>query len=123
MKQLGSDEARRTFRDLLDDAQQGESTEISRNGKPVAVLVPYGWYTHTNSALRAFSDNEDPPVSAREMRAHVVTLAGLLDGMSKLFDFAPGGNYRDELRQLSNATSGLAALLPENAPETAAEKQ
>jgi prevent-host-death family protein len=42
MKQLGSDEARRTFRDLLDDAQQGESTEISRNGKPVAILIPAG---------------------------------------------------------------------------------
>src|ERR1035441_4762796 len=42
MKQLGSDEARRTFRDLLDDAQQGESAEISRNGKPVAILIPAG---------------------------------------------------------------------------------
>jgi prevent-host-death family protein len=42
MKQLGSDEARRTFRDLLDDAQRGESAEISRNGKPVAILMPAG---------------------------------------------------------------------------------
>src|ERR1035441_2768291 len=42
MKQLGSDEARRTFRDLLDDAQRGESAEISRNGKPIAVLMPAG---------------------------------------------------------------------------------
>jgi prevent-host-death family protein len=44
MKQLGSDEARRAFRDLLDEAVRGEHTEISRNGKPVAVLVPAGWY-------------------------------------------------------------------------------
>ena len=42
MKQVGSDEARRTFRDLLDDANRGEATEISRNGKPVAVLMPAG---------------------------------------------------------------------------------
>jgi prevent-host-death family protein len=40
MKQLGSEEARRAFRDLLDEAVRGESTEISRNGKPVAVLMP-----------------------------------------------------------------------------------
>jgi len=44
MKQLGSEEARRTFRDLLDEAQRGERTEISRNGKPVAVMVPADWY-------------------------------------------------------------------------------
>lgn len=44
MKQIGSDEARRTFRDLLDEAQRGEPAEISRNGKPVAVLVPADWY-------------------------------------------------------------------------------
>ena len=44
MKQLGSEEARRRFRDLLDDAQRGEAAEISRNGKLVAVLVPANWY-------------------------------------------------------------------------------
>lgn len=42
MKQIGSEDARRRFRDLLDDAQGGESAEISRNGKPVAVLMPAG---------------------------------------------------------------------------------
>ena len=44
MKQIGSDEARRRFRDLLDDAQRGEPAEIARNGKPIAVLVPADWY-------------------------------------------------------------------------------
>jgi prevent-host-death family protein len=44
MKQLGSEEARKAFRDLLDEAVRGESAEISRNGKPVAVLVPADWY-------------------------------------------------------------------------------
>lgn len=52
MKHLGSDEARRTFRNLLDDAYRGESTEISRNGKPVAILVPSDWHKAALSALR-----------------------------------------------------------------------
>ena len=45
MKQIGSEDARRKFRDLLDDAQRGERTEISRNGKPIAVVVPADWYS------------------------------------------------------------------------------
>jgi prevent-host-death family protein len=44
MKQIGSEEARRTFRDLLDEAQRGEIAEVTRNGKPIAVLVPADWY-------------------------------------------------------------------------------
>ena len=44
MKQIGSEEARRRFRDLLDDAQRGEAVEILRHDKPVAVLVPAWWY-------------------------------------------------------------------------------
>ena len=44
MKQVGSEEARRTFRDLLDEAQRGEAAEITRNGKLVAVLVPANWH-------------------------------------------------------------------------------
>ena len=51
MKQVGSEEARRTFRDLLDDAQQGESAEITRNGKPIAILVPVGWHKDAEAAL------------------------------------------------------------------------
>jgi len=44
MKQIGSEEARRTFRDLLDEAQRGEVIEILRYDKSVAVLVPAWWY-------------------------------------------------------------------------------
>lgn len=51
MKQVGSEEARRAFRDLLDDAQRGEATEVTRNAKPIAVLVPVNWY-RTAAAIR-----------------------------------------------------------------------
>ena len=116
MKQLGSEEARRTFRDLLDDAQRGESAEISRNGKPIAVLVPAGWYEHTRAALRAFSDSDDPPVSAYEVRGHVVTLAGLLDGLRKyIHPEIPESTFADYWKQINEQVSQLADLLPENA--------
>jgi prevent-host-death family protein len=117
MKLVGSQEARRDFRDLLDDAQRGESAEISRNGKSVAVLVPAEWYKHTRAALRAFTDSNDPPVSAGEVRKHVVHLAGLLDGMRKV---TPPGEVRSYWKHLQDATAALADLLPENAPETEA---
>jgi prevent-host-death family protein len=115
MKQVGSQAARRDFRDLLDDAQLGESAEISRNGKPVAVLVPAGWYEHTRATLRAFADSDDPPVSADEVRKHVVTLAALLDGMRKIA-FRPEGEFRDYWKLLQDEVVTLADLLPENAP-------
>jgi prevent-host-death family protein len=114
MKQVGSEEARRIFRDLLDDALQGESAEISRNGKVVAVLVPAGWYEQTRAALRAFAGSDDPPVSADEMRKHVVHLAGLLDGMRKT---QLTGEAQSYWKHLQAATRALADLLPENAPE------
>jgi prevent-host-death family protein len=36
----GAEEARNRLPDLLDDAEQGKSTVITRHGKPVAALVP-----------------------------------------------------------------------------------
>ena len=113
MKQVGSDEARRFFRDLLDEAVRGESVEISRNGKPVAVLVPAGQFEYMRATLRAFTDSADLPVSADEVRKHVVHLAGLLDGMSKI-EFRPGADFRDYWQDLVDATAKLADLLPEN---------
>jgi prevent-host-death family protein len=52
MKQIGSEEARRAFRDLLDEAMRGESTEIQRSGKLVAVLVPADWHRNALAVTR-----------------------------------------------------------------------
>ena len=123
MKQLGSEEARRRFRDLLDDAQRGEPTEISRNGKAVAVLVPAEWYEHQRAALAAFAEaawgGGDPPVSAREVRVYVTRLAGLLDGMRKyIHPEIPKKYVRGYWKHLpQDATVALADLLPENAED------
>jgi prevent-host-death family protein len=89
MKQLGSDEARRKFRDLLDDAQRGESTEISRNGKPIAVLVPADpsdWPRTTpaqaiTDALEeaAIADWETEPGAGKTLEIHVSQIAPIVE--------------------------------------------
>ena len=40
----GAEEARNQLPDLLDDAEQGKTTIITRHGKPVAALVPLEAY-------------------------------------------------------------------------------
>jgi len=40
MLRKGSEDARKQLPELLDAAQQGRSTIITRHGQPVAVLVP-----------------------------------------------------------------------------------
>ena len=40
MKRKGAEEARNQLPDLLDAAENGEATVITRHGKPVAALVP-----------------------------------------------------------------------------------
>jgi prevent-host-death family protein len=44
MRRRGAEEARNAFSVLLDEAEQGRSTIITRHGRPVAVLVPFGAY-------------------------------------------------------------------------------
>lgn len=43
--EVGAQEARSGLRDLTDAAlERNQRTVITRNGRPVAVLVPYDWY-------------------------------------------------------------------------------
>ena len=43
--QVSSDEARRTWRELLDAVQhRGEHVTVMRYGQAAAVMVPAGWY-------------------------------------------------------------------------------
>jgi prevent-host-death family protein len=44
----GAEEARNQLPDLLDAAEQGRSTVITRHGRPIAALVPAG--EHRSSA-------------------------------------------------------------------------
>lgn len=50
-KTLGVQQVREQIRDLIDAAlEQRQHTVITRNGRPVAVLVPHGWYVeHINT--------------------------------------------------------------------------
>jgi prevent-host-death family protein len=45
----GAEEARNQLPDLLDAAEKGRSTIITKHGRPVAALVPFGAY---GAALR-----------------------------------------------------------------------
>jgi prevent-host-death family protein len=56
--QVSSDVARRRWRDLLDEAQRGETAEITRNGKPVAVLVSVAWYRWVIEYLRVLEEED-----------------------------------------------------------------
>jgi prevent-host-death family protein len=43
-RQRGAEEARNQLPDLLDAAEKGRSTIITRHGRPVAALIPVGSY-------------------------------------------------------------------------------
>lgn len=57
MKQIGSDDARRDFRALLNDVEhQGEHVTIMRYQTPAAVVVPVEWYEKARAAVEGASD-------------------------------------------------------------------
>lgn len=50
--EVNSDEARRTFRDLLNEVEhQGEHVTIMRYNTPAVVVVPVQWYERARAAL------------------------------------------------------------------------
>jgi antitoxin (DNA-binding transcriptional repressor) of toxin-antitoxin stability system len=52
MKRVRSDEARRTFRALLNEVEHaGAHVQILRYETPTAVLVPVQWYEAAQAAL------------------------------------------------------------------------
>jgi prevent-host-death family protein len=51
-EQIGSDEARRDFRELLNAVEHnGEHVTVTRYNKPAAVVVPAAWYEQARQAL------------------------------------------------------------------------
>ena len=44
MDEVTSEEARRNFRRILNDAEYGRPTVVTRYGEPVAVVVDPDWY-------------------------------------------------------------------------------
>jgi prevent-host-death family protein len=50
---VGSDEARRNFRDILDQVARDYHVTILRYNKPAAVLVPVDWYEDAEAAWGA----------------------------------------------------------------------
>ncbi len=53
MRRKGAEEARNQLPDLLDAAEHGEATIITRHGRPVAALVPVGGAVPRQESLLA----------------------------------------------------------------------
>jgi hypothetical protein len=70
MKQLKSDEARRGFRDLLDEVERDPEAaiEILRYDRPVAVMVSPAWFQQATAAL-------EPQDEPGDQAAHVAITA------------------------------------------------
>jgi hypothetical protein len=120
---IRSDEARTKFRSLLDLVTQDDAhVYVLRYDTPAAVIVPVEWYEHQRAALAAFAEagmDGDVPVSAREVRNRVVTLAALLDGMRKyIHPEIPESTFADYWKKINEQVLQLAGLLPENAEES-----
>ena len=62
MREVKSEEARRTFRDLLDEAERGGVIGILRYDRPAAIMVPPDWYARDmalRKAVLAFTHDTD----------------------------------------------------------------
>lgn len=66
MKSVQSDEARRTWRDVLNDVEHNsEHVQIMRYTTPAAVMVPVEWYEQARELMAA-------PVRAMDATGHPV---------------------------------------------------
>jgi antitoxin (DNA-binding transcriptional repressor) of toxin-antitoxin stability system len=60
MKEYRSDEARRAFREILNEVEhQGEHVEILRYYTPAAMLVPMEWYEKALWAIGVVENNAE----------------------------------------------------------------
>ena len=84
------------------------------NGAEYETAQVRGWLTAVVRRGQPSQEEAGATVLADKVRIHVVTLAGLLDGMRKI-DFRPGFEFSEYWRQLQEATTAIAGLLPENA--------
>jgi prevent-host-death family protein len=59
MRTLDSNEARLHWRDVLDNTIAGEDTVITRYGRPVAAVIPYGDYLALRDELARIRAERD----------------------------------------------------------------
>jgi len=60
MESRTTQDARREFAALLEDVLRGQHIEITRYDRPLAVIVPVGWYEQARSALAASNARMKP---------------------------------------------------------------
>ncbi|MFW5857138.1 MAG: type II toxin-antitoxin system Phd/YefM family antitoxin [Planctomycetota bacterium] len=64
MKSVSIRDARSTLSRILQDAERGAPTEITRYGKPVARIVPVPRTPKRLPSLRGFRDAQDAPAES-----------------------------------------------------------
>src|SRR5258708_31783107 len=102
MKEIQLREARATLSAVIEAAENGEPTTITKHGRPAAVIVSHGEWTRLKTRVASFADllldvprldpddlpKRRPPVScARDDDAlflSVITLAEMQAGISRL---------------------------------------
>lgn len=52
MDSRSTQDARRDFAALIEDVLRGEHVELTRYGRPVAVIVPDEWYRRAKAAIK-----------------------------------------------------------------------
>lgn len=84
MKELQLREAKTTLSAVVDAAEQGEPTTITKHGRPAAVVISYEEWTRLKSKVPSFADlllavPALDPGDLPERRPARVTREGLLD--------------------------------------------
>ncbi len=69
MRQLQLREAKATLSAVVEDAQRGEATIITKHGRPAAVVISHGEWTKLKSKVPSFADLllAVPQLSAEEL--------------------------------------------------------
>lgn len=95
VKQILSDDARKRFREVVDDIQQNnEHYQVLRYQTPSAMIVPVSWFERAKAALDMVSDD----------RTVVLTTAN--------------ANEADRLRRLAREHGSLGLPFPNNSHPT-----
>ena len=88
---VGAYEAKTRFSELIARAEKGESFLVTKNGRPVARIMPTDGFDREKARqaverLRAFRDSQGPPVSEEEAQRNYEEMKRELDAEDDAWD-------------------------------------
>lgn len=105
MQEIASEEVRRNFRRVVDDAEDEEHFIITKYGQGVAALVPVVWWQgvmHQLEGMHMALQADAPLEKWRELAQHAEVLLALVPGEG---EFVPS-------RELRGVKAGIVPLSP-----------